>query len=70
MKHRCPICNKIIKTSPKEKSEAAKSYPFCSQRCKLVDLGAWLDTGYKIVSGPEPDESGGASDTDLISPVR
>lgn len=64
MKHKCPVCHKTIKTSPQEKAEKAeraKFFPFCSQRCKLMDLGAWLDAKYKIVSelksGWESDES-------------
>lgn len=28
-------------------------FPFCSQRCKLIDLGAWLDAEYKMNSGPD-----------------
>jgi endogenous inhibitor of DNA gyrase (YacG/DUF329 family) len=52
MKHRCPICKKIVKISPEKQSEGAKFFPFCSQRCKLVDLGAWLDGKYKVVSKP------------------
>jgi endogenous inhibitor of DNA gyrase (YacG/DUF329 family) len=60
MKHRCPICKKIVKVSLKKQSEEAKFFPFCSQRCKLIDLGAWLDNKYKIVSKPSdtpPDTS-------------
>jgi len=70
MKHRCPICNKIVKVSLTDKSEEAKFFPFCSMRCKFIDLGAWLDTEYKIVSSSESEESGGSSDTELISPGR
>jgi len=29
--------------------------PFCSQRCKLVDLGAWADERYRIAA-VEPDD--------------
>ena len=58
MKNRCPICNKIVKVSSIEKSEEAKFFPFCSRRCKLIDLGAWLDADYKIMSSPESEESG------------
>jgi len=63
MKHRCPVCHKSVKASFNEKSEEARFLPFCSRRCKLIDLGAWLDTEYKIISGPESQESGGLSDT-------
>ncbi len=29
-------------------SRKGKFYPFCSNRCKLIDLGKWLDADYKI----------------------
>lgn len=66
MKHRCPICHKIAKVS----SEEAKFFPFCSQRCKLIDLGAWLDADYKILSSPEPEECDGPSDIEITSPDK
>jgi endogenous inhibitor of DNA gyrase (YacG/DUF329 family) len=50
MKHKCPICKKAIKASAGKKGEKPKFYPFCSERCKLIDLGAWLDAKYKIIS--------------------
>jgi endogenous inhibitor of DNA gyrase (YacG/DUF329 family) len=33
--------------------------PFCSERCKLLDLGAWLDGDYRIPGAPvsENDEA-------------
>jgi len=70
MKHRCPICHKTVKVPSKEKSEEAKFFPFCSRRCKLIDLGAWLDAEYKIESIPESEESGGPSDNTPISSDR
>ncbi|MGY8769852.1 MAG: DNA gyrase inhibitor YacG [Pirellulales bacterium] len=33
----CPTCQK------KFDSDATKAMPFCSTRCKLIDLGKWLD---------------------------
>jgi endogenous inhibitor of DNA gyrase (YacG/DUF329 family) len=44
----CPICEKSFTV---EKREDAPFRPFCSQRCKMVDLGRWLDGTY-TVSGP------------------
>jgi endogenous inhibitor of DNA gyrase (YacG/DUF329 family) len=29
--------------------------PFCSERCKLIDLGAWADDRYRIPGEPVPD---------------
>ncbi|MFB0554687.1 MAG: DNA gyrase inhibitor YacG [Phycisphaerae bacterium] len=63
MKHRCPVCHKTVKASIQEQSKQATLFPFCSKRCKLIDLGAWLDAKYKIVSRPDSQESGEPSDT-------
>jgi endogenous inhibitor of DNA gyrase (YacG/DUF329 family) len=30
--------------------------PFCSERCKLADLGTWLTGGYAIPAAPGQDE--------------
>jgi len=55
----CPICGKPVE-SREEKNSAGKSpYPFCSERCKLIDLGRWLDGKYQIPVGQDDlDESG------------
>ncbi len=41
--NRCPTCNKQLKWS-----EDNPFRPFCSERCKMIDLGAWADEEYKI----------------------
>ncbi len=43
MPTRCPICGKA--TAPREENRA---FPFCSDRCRLVDLGKWLGEQYRI----------------------
>jgi endogenous inhibitor of DNA gyrase (YacG/DUF329 family) len=41
----CPICKKRIDPP----CDGVKSYfPFCSERCKLIDLGRWLGGKYQI----------------------
>ena len=42
MKVRCPRCGKKVdwETNPFR--------PFCSERCKLIDLGRWFDSNYVI----------------------
>jgi hypothetical protein len=50
MKHRCPICKK-----PTD-SELDQEFPFCSERCRLADLGAWASEKY-VVSDPVFDET-------------
>jgi endogenous inhibitor of DNA gyrase (YacG/DUF329 family) len=66
MKHRCPLCHKVVKVSLQDQSEQAKFFPFCSQRCKLMDLGAWLDAEYRIISDSQSHQTGEPSDTSQI----
>jgi len=42
-KIKCPTCNKEI-----EYSEKYPHRPFCSERCKLIDLGEWASESHKI----------------------
>ena len=49
MMHRCPICKKATD------SELDRDFPFCSERCRLLDLGAWASEKY-VVSDPVFDE--------------
>ena len=52
---RCPICKKPV--DPPNDTAHPSSFPFCSERCKLIDLGRWLDGNYQIpvVDPEEPD---------------
>jgi hypothetical protein len=42
--HRCPICRRPIPPAERE----TPWRPFCSARCKTVDLGGWLSGAYRI----------------------
>lgn len=53
MTRRCSICQKVIKPADEKESRKGKFYPFCSARCKYVDLGRWLDGEYRIETKPE-----------------
>lgn len=44
--HPCPICKE-----PAELDQSNPWRPFCSERCKLLDLGRWLDGDY-VIPGP------------------
>ena len=48
----CPICHKQL--SPEECGSA--HFPFCSVRCKQIDLTRWLDGKYTIVEQVDPRE--------------
>jgi uncharacterized protein len=43
----CVICNAALKDDP----ESKKWRPFCSKRCKMIDLGEWLSDNYRIPTG-------------------
>ena len=51
---KCPNCGKEVEWSGNE------FRPFCSERCKLIDLGTWADGGYAL-----PAENVGLSEEDL-----
>lgn len=39
----CPTCEARVKWTPGNEFR-----PFCSERCKLIDLGSWADESHKI----------------------
>ncbi|HEY1801760.1 MAG TPA: DNA gyrase inhibitor YacG [Terriglobales bacterium] len=47
LKLQCPICKKGVK-------KADPDFPFCSERCRSVDLGKWASGAY-VVSSPVTD---------------
>jgi len=47
---RCPICKNITTW------EENPCRPFCSERCKLIDLGRWASGDYKIEGEPASEE--------------
>ncbi len=49
----CPICRKKL-TVPR--NDDAPFRPFCSHRCKMVDLGRWLDGTYTIDEPASPED--------------
>lgn len=57
MKSRCPVCRKVIDEAGLKSSREGKFYPFCSNRCKLIDLGKWLDANYSIPAIEEDDKA-------------
>ena len=47
----CRHCGKLIHY---EKISDAAHFPFCCERCKLLDLGAWLDEEHCIPTREDP----------------
>ncbi|HRP97286.1 MAG TPA: DNA gyrase inhibitor YacG [Rhodocyclaceae bacterium] len=52
---KCPQCGKPVQWV----AESAWR-PFCSERCKQLDLGAWASESYRVRAGDEP--AGGSED--------
>lgn len=50
----CPTCDKRFIV---DRIEDARYRPFCCERCKMIDLGRWLDGTYTISEPMSPDES-------------
>ena len=46
MRVKCPQCGKEVEF------EGNEFRPFCSERCKLLDFGAWADEGYALPAEP------------------
>lgn len=42
----CPTCKKSV---PYENETEVPERPFCSERCRLVDLGKWFTEQYRII---------------------
>lgn len=49
---KCPTCRKPV-PQPPEGAELPSWFPFCSERCQLIDLGKWLDGKYQIPVDPD-----------------
>jgi endogenous inhibitor of DNA gyrase (YacG/DUF329 family) len=55
LKLRCPICKKVVKSTDTE-------FPFCSDRCRTIDLGKWASGAY-VIASPVTDVSDAVSDS-------
>lgn len=44
---KCPTCGKPVKWS-----EESPWRPFCSERCRLIDLGEWASESHRIEGEP------------------
>lgn len=59
IKVRCPICEQPMPGPTSDWPD----YPFCSPRCRLIDLGRWLGGEYRVPAEEvESDSSSTAED--------
>lgn len=54
---KCPICKKEVNLGDAE-------FPFCSERCRLIDLGNWATEKY-VISTPAKPESRSDDDDEV-----
>ena len=45
----CPTCRTSVRWTPDNHWR-----PFCSERCKLIDLGAWASENYRVADAEPP----------------
>ncbi len=49
----CPACKKVV---PREDGLRPSSFPFCTDRCKMADLGRWFGEEYVVPRPLGPDD--------------
>jgi endogenous inhibitor of DNA gyrase (YacG/DUF329 family) len=61
----CPICGRAFEPrvggargGPRSAPlvDKGSAFPFCSARCKTIDLGKWLSADYRVTVAVEPDD--------------
>ena len=57
----CPTCGKATPVSK------LPHLPFCSERCRLIDLGRWLDEEHTLPATADDDEGTDATETSMSS---
>jgi endogenous inhibitor of DNA gyrase (YacG/DUF329 family) len=57
LKLRCPICKKAVKNTDPD-------FPFCSPRCRTIDLGKWASGDY-VVTAPVSDAEEGLRERNI-----
>ncbi len=64
MEVRCPTCGKPAQFTPENKYR-----PFCSERCAILDLGAWADEKYKVPVAVQETESVNENEDGESAPI-
>ena len=55
---KCPICKKV------DVAVGDPEFPFCSERCRIIDLGNWATEKYVIPTPPDPNLANPDEDED------
>ena len=65
----CPTCKRHVCVRHEDRAPLPRFFPFCSERCKLIDLGAWLDADYRISNKPDGEHNGPVGPNSSIDPA-
>ena len=60
----CPTCKR-----PSAPRAENKAFPFCCERCRVIDLGGWLSEAYRIPVTPEESERDGLNEEETAIAV-
>lgn len=56
----CPQCRRPAAPRPDN-----PAFPFCTERCRVIDLGAWLSEDYRVPVGPDETERDGVTEGEI-----
>lgn len=60
---RCPVCSAVVDL------ESTLTAPFCGERCRLVDLGRWLDESYAVTPPRSGDDEADDEAAAAVDPL-
>jgi endogenous inhibitor of DNA gyrase (YacG/DUF329 family) len=60
---RCPTCDMLV-----EPDVANKFLPFCSQRCRLIDLGRWLNEEHRLTCEDQSEDEDSGDQGGVVLP--
>jgi len=59
---RCPVCERLMHGAS---SAEWPAFPFCSARCRLIDLGRWLGEDYAVSTAEKEDSLPSSDDSHI-----
>ena len=65
MSAKCPYCQRVAAARSEN-----PAFPFCCERCRTIDLGAWLSEAYRVPVPPDETERDGLTEEDVSGRSR
>jgi len=64
----CPTCKRSFDAADDANPGQRRPLPFCSARCRMADLGSWLDGNYRIPAATDDQDLDTAPSNDESPP--